>query len=170
MRRVVGCQLENFLPICRSVTTRQLTETLHFRLQNEGFGSGLKNSADSTEINDCMSVPLHAMLRNIFGKCCTSGATTLASQAMLLILGDNGLRHGNFPDLMAEWFWIRTFQFRPALAAFCRSRWNDLIAISGGDQFSLLLGMSGLSTSFPSRLLTWRNRLGVRMFCSWWNR
>jgi hypothetical protein len=83
---------------------------------------------------------------------------------MLLILGDEGLDLGEFPDLVSDGLGVGPGECRPAVAAGVRHAGDDSGAVFDGNEGSLVFGVAGLPTVGPLGLGLGSYGLGVRMF------
>jgi hypothetical protein len=95
--------------------------------------------------------------------------TTRASQPLQLVFGDHRPDLRNVPNLVSQWFGIRTNQCFATPPTGLGFEPNDFLALFGWNQRSLVLGMTRLAAPFfpGSFLLVVSRGLGVRMFAAW---
>jgi hypothetical protein len=89
---------------------------------------------------------------------------------MALVFGNMGLDLRQFPDLVPQGRKIasaQTLAATPTLVGFERLH---VVALLGGEQWPLVLGMARLTTPFPFRLGLAGRRFGVRMLGAGWKR
>lgn len=82
---------------------------------------------------------------------------------MSLILGDERLNVGEFPDLLAERFGIHAAEFLATTPALGRHARHDNRALLGRNQFTQVLVVTGLAAALALRLGLSRRRLRVRV-------
>ena len=86
-----------------------------------------------------------------------------AAQTMTLVLGDKRLDLRQFPNLMSQWSGIVTPQTSATLATRSRFKRHHFLALVGGNQRPLVLGVPRLTTRPVLRLGLGRSRFGVGM-------
>ena len=93
----------------------------------------------------------------------TSRTTAVADEAVPLVFGDQGLHLRQFPNLMAERCGIGAGQRGTTTSAGRRYTRDDVTTLLDRQEWPLVLGMTGLGASAPSRFGLDPWRLGVRM-------
>jgi hypothetical protein len=83
---------------------------------------------------------------------------------MLLILGDDRLDLGEFPNLMTDGFEISPVERFPAASTRCWYTGDDRVAVFDGNEGSFVFGVTGLTAVRPLGLGFGSNGLGVRVF------
>ena len=83
---------------------------------------------------------------------------------MALVFGDAGLDFGQFPNLVPQGLGIGAAQRGSAAAAGRRHAGDDLLALFGGEQRPLVLGVAGLAAGAAWRFQRRAERLGVGVF------
>ena len=90
---------------------------------------------------------------------------------MPLIFGHDRLDVGQFPDLMANRFGVRTRQRLAASTAGVGHKPNDIVTLLWRNQFSVMLLMSLLPATFSLLAISPGTfRFGMRMLCARWQR
>jgi hypothetical protein len=87
---------------------------------------------------------------------------------MPLILGDEGLDLGQFPDLVSQGRGVGPGQRAPTPPTVGRHERHDLVARFDGEKGSGMLGVAGLTTPLLSRPRALRCRSGVGMLGAGW--
>ena len=86
---------------------------------------------------------------------------------MLLVLGDDRLELGEFPDLMADGLEIDSGERFPAPATRVWRTGDDGGAVFDGNEGSLVFGVAGLTTVRTLGLGLGSNGFGVRVLGGW---